>query len=143
MNKQETINIMQNGSRGEKLAYLNDLDTIFDTYNRNVANSDEVIDTLINFALISEDDEITDELLEVICSAQGTQDLRKVDYSKIVNNINRVPEKFLPRYIDILSYTYDTQYLPVILSFKSHKDKDVQQAVKDALIELRASDMRL
>lgn len=131
---------MQNGNRNDKLDYLNDLDTAFDTYNRNIANSDEVIDTLINFALISEDDEITDELLEVICSAQTSQDLKDVDYSKIAVNLDDVSEKFLPKYIEILSYTYDNKYLPIILNFKNHKNKDVQQAVEDALIELRASD---
>lgn len=142
MNKQEAIKIFQYGSQSDILEYLNDLDTAFDTYNRNIANSDEVINTLINFALISKDDEITDELLEVICSAQRSQDLRDVDYSKIATNLNNVPEKFLPRYIDILSYSYDTKYLPTIVSLKKHKNKEVQQAVEDALKELQANEMK-
>ncbi len=140
MNKLETKNIMLNGSRSDKLDFLNELDGIFDTYNRNIPNSDEVIDTLIALALISTDEDITDEILEVICSAQISQDLRDVDYDKIANNLNAVPEKFLPRYIDILSNTGDKKYLPAIIHFADHKSKNVQEAVKDALNELQISD---
>lgn len=140
MNKQKAIDIMQYGSINDKMNFLNDLDTAFDTYNRNIANSDEVVDALITFALTSKDDELTNEILEVICSAQISQDLRNVDYSKIVERINNVPEKFLPRYIDILGNTGNVKYLPTILSLKSHKNKNVQQSVKDALTELRVSD---
>lgn len=142
MNKQETLRIMQCGSLNEKLNFLYDLDTAFDTYNRNIANSDEVVETLITYALASKDDELTDEILEVICSAQISQDLRRVDYDAIKEKIHSVPEKFLPRYIDILGNSGNSQYLPVIIDFRNYKNKDVQESVKDALVELRASDIR-
>ena len=62
MNKQETMRIMQYGSREEKMDYLNDLDTVFRTYDRNVPNASEIVDTLIYFSLASTDDELTDTI---------------------------------------------------------------------------------
>lgn len=140
MNKQEAITIMQHSSREGKLSYLYDLDTAFDSYNRNIENSGEVIDVLIDIALTSEDDEITNEILEVICSAQITQELMEADFDKIADNLNNVPIKFLPRYIDILSYTGNKKYSHFIINFKGHPDKYVREAVKDALVELRIAD---
>ena len=140
LNKQEAISIMLHGSHSDKMEYLNFLDIAFDTYNRNIKNSDEVVGTLIDAALISEDDEITDEILEVICSAQVSQNLQNVDYSKISVKLNDISERFLPKYIEILGNTYNKKYLPDILQFRSHKKKDVQEAVRDILIEWQLVD---
>lgn len=138
MNMQEVVHIMRYGSREDKMSYLNFLDIAFDVYNRKIENANAVVEVLIDSALASKDDGLTDEILEVICSAQISQDLHDVDYSKIANNLNNVSEKFLPRYIDILGNTGNTKYLPDVLRFKNDKNRNVQQAVKDALIELRA-----
>ena len=139
MNRQEVVEVMRYGSRSEKMNYLNDLDTVFDTYNRNVTNSNEVIDALIDFAVASEDDELTNEILEVICSAQISQDLKNINYNKIAKNIKNIPEKFLPRCIDILGNTGDISYVPVIMSFKNNSNRNVLEAVRNALTELRTS----
>ncbi len=140
MDEQEALRIMRIGSRKEKMDYLNFLDNVFDTYNRNVENSSAIVQVLIDSALESKDDDLTDEIIEVICSAQISQELRDIDYGKIANNITRVPEKFLPRYIDMLGNTGDVRFLSDILKFKNHKSMSVQDAVNDALIELRASE---
>jgi hypothetical protein len=137
MTKQETMKTMTNGNISVKMSYLHDLDVIFDTYNRNIPNASEVVNILISFAMTSKEDELTNEILEVICSAQISQDLNNVDYDGIAKGINDVSERFLPRYIDILGNTGNAKYLPVIMSFKNHNNKSVQQSVKDALIELR------
>ncbi len=140
MDKQEVLRIMRTGSRKEKMDYLNFLDNVFDTYNRSIVNASAVVQELINCALASNDDGLTDEIIEVICSAQISQDLHDIDYSAIANSLTRVPEKFLPRYIDMLGNTGDVKFLSDIMKFKSHKSKSVQDAVNDALIELRVSD---
>ena len=137
MNKQETIRIMQYGSHEEKMDYLNDLDTVFRTYDRNVPNASEIVDTLIYFSLASTDDELTDTTLEVICAALISQDLEGVDYGAIAKQLNQVPIQFLPSYIDILGYTCDITYLPDVLKFRDHESKKVRVAVRDALIEFR------
>lgn len=137
MNTQEALKVMQHGSHSEKMGYLYDLDAEFDTYNRNIANSSEVITALIGFALSSKDDELINEILGVISSAQVSQDLKEVDFHKLAEKINSIPVKFLPLCIDILGATADVSHLPVILNFKHHGDTKVQEAVRDALVELR------
>lgn len=140
MNKQEALNILRYGSRESKLEYLNDLDTAFDTYNRDIANASEVVGVLIDAALASTDDEITDGILEVICSAQVSQNLHGVDYDALAGSLDNVAERFLPRFIDILGNTGDKRYLSAILRFQNHQAKNVQNAVKDALVELRVTE---
>ena len=137
MNKQETIRIMQYGSREEKMDYIDGLDIVFDTYDRNVPNASEIVDTLIRFALASTDDELTFTMLRVISLAQTFQDLVGVDYGAIAKNLNKVPIQFLPNYIDILGGTCDITYLPDVLKFRDHELADVRVAVRDALIEFR------
>jgi len=41
------------------------------------------------------------------------------------------------KYIEILSYTYDSRYIPYILKFKDSENEEVKTSVEEALVELR------
>ena len=141
MNIQEAIKVMHQGSYNEKMEYLNFLYITFDTYNRNIEHADAVINVLIDCALASKEDKLLDEILEVICSAQVSQNLQNINYDRIAVSLNDLPIKYLPKYIEILGNTYDKRYVASILQFKNHCNKYVNEAVSDALVELQVTDL--
>lgn len=136
MTIKEVNYIMINGSKNEKIFLLSYLNDIFESYNKNIEDFVEIVQSLIELALNSNDDDIKVELLETICKAQTYQNIENISFEGFVEALNTVPIKFLARYIDILSYTSNKTYLPIILKFKNHEDKYVCQAVEDAIIEL-------
>ncbi len=66
-----------------------------------------------------------------------TKNINNISFDIIGNNIEEFPVSRIPRCIELLSYTYNRKYVPVIMKFEDHEDENVKEAVADAMQELR------
>ena len=128
--------ILLKGTVDDKIDILSYLCDIFEAYNKNINHFEELIEFLIHLAIETQDENEKEEILETICKAAIYQDIDKVNFDVLEQDIQKVSVKFLPRYIDILSYTHNRKYAKSILRFKDHKDKYVQIAVREAIQEM-------
>ena len=135
MNKYEFEAIMEKSSFNEKIELIIHLGDVFESYNKEIEDFDDIIQILIDYLVASNDEQVIDEIIEAICKAQIYQNTNNVNFDKIEANLIIVEEKFLPRYIDILSYTHNKKYLPSILRFRDSNNIHVKQAIADALVE--------
>ena len=129
--------VLENGEEWDQIVCLTQLRNIFESYNKNIQDFDEIVKTLIEYAIEKRDGKIVEEVLYAITAAQTHQNIDSIDFSAFAKNLNMVSDNVLFKYIEILSYTYDSRYVPDILKFKDHDDRDIRLGVKDALIELR------
>lgn len=127
---------MQDGSIKEKIELLSQIADKFESYVPQNNEDDTIVEILIDEAIGSIEAELIDEILETICKAEIYQDTSTVNFDRLAQNIDSISERFLPRYIDVLSYTHNKTYLSLITRFKNHDNKLVRQAVEYALIEL-------
>ena len=132
----EIESTMLNGSFNEKVELLSQLCDVFESYNKNIENFNDIMAMLIGLAIESKDENIATEILETICKGGINQNISDIDFDRIEENLDNVSNKLLSRYIDILSYTDNKKYLPSILRFKNHNNEYVKQAVEDAIVEL-------
>lgn len=136
MDINEVKKILLKGTVDDKIDILSYLCDIFEAYNKNINHFEELIEFLIHLAIETQDENEKEEILETICKAAIYQDIDKVNFDVLEQDIQKVSVKFLPRYIDILSYTHNIKYAKSILQFKDHKDKYVQIAVREAIQEM-------
>jgi hypothetical protein len=126
---------MTYGSFKEKSDLLSRLEDVFDSYNKDIEDFDSIVQSLINYAVISEDDKLISEILDNIVLAEINQDIDNISFEMIENNIDKFSDVLIARCIDILSYTQEQRYLQTILRFRNHKNKHIKLAVADALVE--------
>ena len=129
--------VLENGRKEEQIELLSHLQDIFESYNKNIQDFDEIMDTLIKYAIEKKEGEVTEEVLYAITSAETYQDVERIDFSAFAENINKVSDNVLLKYIEILSYTYDSSYIPYILKFSDSSDVNIRNSVEEALAELR------
>ena len=134
----EELRIVLDSDEVEKQTeFLCHLTDVFESYNKNIQDFDEIVKVLIEYAIEKRNGKIVEEVLEVICDAQTYQNIDNIDFSAFAKNLDMVSGNILFKYIEILSYTYDSRYIPDILKFKDHADLLIRSGVKDALVELR------
>lgn len=139
MDMKKIREIMENGNYEEKNDLLSHLNDIFESYNKNIKDFDEIISFLIDYATRSGDENLSISIFEAITNAQTYQDTKNVNFDKIALATASAPTKILIELIEILSYTYNRKYLSTIMKYKDHPNIYVRQAVKDALIEFGIS----
>ena len=132
----EIKEILLKGTLNEKINTLSYLCDIFESYNKNIDQFEELLDFLIHLVIETQDENVKEETLETICKAAIYQNIDGIDFDALEQDIQKVSVKFLPRYIDILSYTHNKKYVKTILQFKDFPDKYVQIAVKEAILEM-------
>ena len=123
------------GSETEKIELLSHLCDVFESYNKNIKGFDEIVQMLVNLT-VKPDDRISDDIIDTILTAQINQDISNINFDIVDEHLETAPTHILPRFIEILSYTYNRKYIPSIVRFKDHKDAYIKQAVEDAIIEL-------
>ena len=136
MNKYEVEKTMSGGSADEQVVLLSQLTCIFESYDKNIKDFDEITQTLVNLSVKISDDNVLDQILETIVTAQINQNIDNINFDIIDEYLADAKERFLARFIDIISYTYNRKYLPSILRFKDNSNIYVRQAVEDAIVEL-------
>lgn len=136
MDMNEIKTIFLEGTLSSKINELSYLCDVFESYNKNIDHFEELIEFLIHLAVETRDDNIKEEILEAICKAAIHQNIDKVNFDAFSQDIQKVSVKYLPRYIDILSYTHNEKYIRDILQFKSYQNNYVQTAVNDAAQEM-------
>ena len=129
--------VLESGEEWDQIVYLSHLTDIFESYNKNIQDFDEIMKTLIEYAIEQREGKMVEEVLCVITDAQTYQNIDNIDFSAFAENLSMVSGNVLFKYIEILSYTYDSRYIPDILKFEDHDAADIRLGVKDALIELR------
>ena len=74
-------------------------------------------------------------MMQVVCSAEISQDLQNVNFDILAKNIDKLSEKALPVAIRILNYTYDKKYISLIQTFTLSKNAKIRDAAQEALKE--------
>ena len=129
--------VLENGREEEQMELLSHLQDVFESYKEDIQNFEEIMDTLIKYAIKKKEGEVTEEILYTITTAETYQNVDMIDFSAFAENINKVSDNVLLKYIEILSYTYDLRYIPYILKFRNSRDEIIGDAVEEALLELR------
>lgn len=136
MDINEIKTILLEGTLDDKIEILDYLCDIFESYNKNIDHFEELLKFLIHLAIETQDEYIKDDILETICKAAIYQNIDNINFDVFNQNMQKVSVKYLPRYIDILSYTHNKKYIESIFQFKNHQNKYVQIAVKEAAQEM-------
>ena len=136
MDIEEITGILSEGTLNDKIYMLCNLSNVFESYNKNINHFEEILEFLIHLAIKTKDEKVKEEILETICTATIYQNIDKINFDTLEQDIQRVSVKFLPRYIDILSYTNNKKYVKSILGLKNHPDRYVRIAVEEAIKEM-------
>lgn len=136
MNNDEWMREFLSGNKSEKINLIGYLKDIFESYNKNISHFKEYMEELINISMEIDDKEVVMEILDVICAGQIYQDTSEIKCDKFVENLDKVSDDILARYIDIISYSGEKKYMPLIKKYKDYPYATVKTAVRDALIEL-------
>lgn len=136
MDIKEIKETLLEGTLDDKIDTLSYLCDIFESYNKNIDHFEELLEFLIHLAIETQDENMKEETLETISKAATYQNIQKVNFDAFEQDIQKVSVKYLPRYIDILSYTHNNKYIQSIFQFKNHQNKYVQIAVKEAAQEM-------
>lgn len=140
MELENIIKIMHSDDKTQIIYILSNLDDVFESYNMNITDFDEIVEFLIDEFLLSKDKMIAHEILNVIVkSGDNGRNIGNINFSKIADNLNKIDREFKADCIRILTYTYDQKFLDVILSYKDDEDKYIRESVEDALVELNYS----
>lgn len=136
MDREEVYKILSDNNEKEKLIILSHLKDVFESYNKNIDNFSALVQILIDYSVTCTDSVIQSEILETIVAAETYQDVSQLDFDIIEVNLDKCSLDFLPRYIDILSYTYNPKYIQTILTYIEHKNSEVRESAENALLEL-------
>jgi len=129
---------LKEGIREQQEEAITHFEFLFDKHYKKIEEFDEIVEILILYAIENKSGgEIVEEVLDLICRAQGHQGIQNINFDAFAENLHLVSGNVLFKYIEILSYTYNPKYIPDILKYRSHKDPLIRQGVEDALIELR------
>ena len=90
MDQQQFFEVMGTGTHQQKMDYLLELESIFDSYNRKIAHAEEIIIELLKLIIKIQDDELTDQMMQVVCSAEISQDLQNVNFNILAKNIDKI-----------------------------------------------------
>ena len=132
--------VLESGTKKEQINLLSYLNDIFESYNKNIPDFDEIMDTLIKYAIKEREGEIVKEVLNTIVFAETYQDVKDINFNSFAENLDNVSGDILMRYIDILSYTDNLHYIPYIMRFRDNSDEKIRNCVEEALAELRYND---
>lgn len=136
MDIDEIKTVLLEGEYDEKIEMLSYLCDVFESYNQNVDGLEETLDFLIKLVLESEDGTLKDEILEAICKAVIYKNIDNVDFDPMEQELAGTSISYIPRFIDILSFTHNKKYIDTILQFAEHANEDVRIAVKNAKLEM-------
>lgn len=138
MELENIMKIMRSDDDEQIIFILSNIEIAFESYNLNINNFDEIVEFLIDEFLLSKNKMISHEILNTIVkSGDNGRDISNINFSKIANNLNNIDREFIADCIRILTYTYNQQFINVILSYKNDDDIYIRESVEDALIELR------
>lgn len=137
MDIQNIIKIMNSDDEEQMIFILSNIEDVFESYNMNITNFDEIVEFLIDEFLLSKNKIISHEILNTIVkSGSNGRDISKINFSKIADNLDSIDREFIPDCIRILTYTYDQKFLNVILGYRNDEDIYIRESVEDALVEL-------
>lgn len=125
-------NYLQNADSSEKRSLLFCLDRYLDPfYGYNLPYFDDIVLILQKQLFVIENDkDVMDDILQLL-----------TDYSKdnldfLVENIENIRPEFLADAIYAIGSTYNIKYVPVIVKFTNHVNKEVREVANNTLIEL-------
>jgi len=127
---------LTSGSTTEKLNALEYLKDQFDSFDKNIESFELLIDVLLNAALTESDMAVKIEIFESLAKAAVFQDITAIDFTRLSQNIDRIPEECLGRTIDILSFTYEINYLPIIKRYLNHPDLYIRESAEYGVKEI-------
>lgn len=127
---------LTNGSKTEKLNVLDYMKDQFDSFDKNIESFEELIEILLSFAQTEPDIEVKIEIFESLLKAAVFQNITSIDFRQLSEYIHDVPEECLSRVIDILSFTYEISYLPIIKSYLHHPNPYVRKSAECAVKEI-------
>ncbi|MFF2482308.1 hypothetical protein [Paenibacillus sp. NPDC058071] len=129
-------NIFINGSNNEKLDILEYLKDHFDSFNKNIEYFDEYKNVLLDFSITESDKEVKIEIFEALSKAAVFQDVSNINFDKLIENLENTPEECLSRSIDILSFTHEENYVPIIKRYLNHRNPYVRESAVFAVKEI-------
>lgn len=119
--------------RLETLSYLSD---VFESYNKNITNFDEIMNLLIDNSITEDNLEVKCEFFEVLVKATVFQEVHQINFDKLEHSLVELPVECLSRCIDVLSFSHNKKYIPSLEVYRNHDDKNVRESVELAIKEI-------
>lgn len=116
--------------------FLSHLQEIFQGYNPNISDIEEVVKVLIDYAIENKNGEIVEEVLDTITNSQRVSEINYVNFDVFEEKLDMVSGQILYKYIEILGGSQNHKYIPSILKMKKHTDPIIQEGIEDALNEM-------
>ena len=143
MNAKEVNMILMSKDKKEKERILDELFSIFESYNSNIEDSVEITQVLINYSVEETElnlvDRTQDALDMAFCNPTMTADrVAQLDFGRIASNLSfSANNSILARFIDILSFSHDKKYANCILQYMDNEDQSIRQSVDTAVLEMQ------
>ncbi|WP_221568003.1 hypothetical protein [Alkalihalobacillus sp. TS-13] len=128
--------ILKGKDEQEKIDTVSHLSDVFESYNKNIENFDELMDVLLYYALAEQNLEVKEELFDALSKAVTYQNIERINWDSLERHLPQLPLPCLTTAINILGMTHDQKYLPTIKTYTKHENGAVKGEAYIALKEM-------
>lgn len=136
MDVREIEQVLKGKDEQEKIETVSHLSDVFESYNTNIENFEELIEVLLAYALAEQNLEVKEELFDALSKAVTYQNVERINWDSLERHLPQLPLSCLITGINILGMTYDQKYLPTIKMYTEHENGAVKGEAYIALKEM-------
>lgn len=130
---EETLRGLDRDAKIELVSHLGD---IFESYNKNIG-IDELVNLLMTYGVKEKDEAVQKEIFNSLLKAAIFQDIRNINLSMIILNIDRLPVDCIKVAIEVLGYSHNRNYVPILEKYATCEDEGIRVNAKIALTEIK------
>ncbi|WP_261129901.1 hypothetical protein [Bacillus sp. Marseille-Q3570] len=137
MDVREIEQILKGKDEQEKIETVSHLSDVFESYNKNIENFEELIEVLLNYALEEQNLEVKEEMFDALANAVTYQNTEDINWDSLERHLSQLSLPCLITAINILGLTHDQKYLPTIKTYTEHENGAVKGEAYLALKEMQ------
>ncbi|TCS96870.1 hypothetical protein [Hazenella coriacea] len=119
-----------------KVEILSHLSDVFESYNESIEDFEEIVMFLLEYGLNETEIEMKEEIFNTLLDAATNQDIGKINFDVLEKSLDDLPIECLHSAITILSFTYNREYLPTLLKYTEHGNKQIRSDALYAVNEI-------
>ncbi|KAB2328748.1 hypothetical protein F7731_24285 [Cytobacillus depressus] len=135
MELSELEQILKGNNLESKIETISHLSDVFESYNKDIANFDDLVVLLLKFAIEEQNNEVKEELFDTLLDAATYKNTEKINWDILEQHINELPSECIPTAISILGLSHNKKYAHTLSTFSKHENKSIKSAALIALSE--------
>ncbi|MFS0555487.1 hypothetical protein [Brevibacillus sp. 179-C9.3 HS] len=136
MQVEELKEILSGPDHEEKIVILSHLCDIFESYNTVIDNFEELILVLLDFGINEQNPELKEEIFNTILTAATYNDIDKINFDILADNLENLSEECLHSAFTTLSFTYKKKYLSLLTRYANHENRSIRADAVNAINEI-------